>query len=288
MSKKGHACLHGTATDKICCCCLNSGCLIECSKCGHKEFKKCHTASDVQKTKGSKTSNVGAKQSAAENKKKLKFESPKTAGKKGSIVDPELEFTNPNPDLQELFIEYDKKFFYGALRKHNVTVAWSKRLKVSVGNCRDDYPPIIQLSEPLLKLRPRKDTVETLLHEMIHAYLAVVPGQYEEEEHGPKFFKQMERIDRLAGTNLTVDHDFHDEVDHYSYFWECSGKCKKQIVSAVFRPPSSANVWWNDHQKNCGGKFNLIHDPKKKTGKNPEPKSEVLQDFQQNRCPYAL
>jgi hypothetical protein len=29
------------------------------------------------------------------------------------------------------------------------------------------------ISIPLLKLRPRKDLVETLLHEMIHAYLFV-------------------------------------------------------------------------------------------------------------------
>lgn len=31
----------------------------------------------------------------------------------------------------------------------------------------------IRLSESLLKLRPRKDLVETLLQEMIHSYLVV-------------------------------------------------------------------------------------------------------------------
>ena len=30
---------------------------------------------------------------------------------------------------------------------------------------------VIRLSEPLLKLRPVKDLKETLLHEMIHAYI---------------------------------------------------------------------------------------------------------------------
>jgi len=30
---------------------------------------------------------------------------------------------------------------------------------------------VIRLSEPLLKLRPAKDLKETLLHEMIHAYI---------------------------------------------------------------------------------------------------------------------
>lgn len=34
----------------------------------------------------------------------------------------------------------------------------------------------IRLSKPLLQYRPRKDLVETLLHEMIHAYLFLSDG----------------------------------------------------------------------------------------------------------------
>jgi hypothetical protein len=44
---------------------------------------------------------------------------------------------------------------------------------------------LIRLSVPLLKLRPRKDLVETLLHEMIHAYLFVTDGDDDHDGHGP-------------------------------------------------------------------------------------------------------
>lgn len=57
----------------------------------------------------------------------------------------------------------------------------------------------ITLSEPLLKLRPRKDLVETLLHEMIHAYLFVTDNNRDRDGHGPEFHKHMYRINSEAG-----------------------------------------------------------------------------------------
>lgn len=57
----------------------------------------------------------------------------------------------------------------------------------------------ITLSEPLLKLRPRKDLVETLLHEMIHAYLFVTNNNQDRDGHGPEFHKHMYRINAEAG-----------------------------------------------------------------------------------------
>lgn len=58
----------------------------------------------------------------------------------------------------------------------------------------------ITLSEPLLKLRPRKDLVETLLHEMIHAYLFVTHNNRDKDGHGPEFQKHMHRINADAGS----------------------------------------------------------------------------------------
>lgn len=57
----------------------------------------------------------------------------------------------------------------------------------------------ITLSEPLLKLRPRKDLVETLLHEMIHAFLFVTHNNRDRDGHGPEFHKHMVRINKEAG-----------------------------------------------------------------------------------------
>ena len=52
----------------------------------------------------------------------------------------------------------------------------------------------IRLSVPLLKLRPRKDFVETLLHEMIHAYLFVTDGNDDHDGHGPAFHEHVSSI----------------------------------------------------------------------------------------------
>jgi hypothetical protein len=43
---------------------------------------------------------------------------------------------------------------------------------------------VIRLSEPLLKYRPRIDLVQTLLHEMIHAYLYLTRNFKDRGEHG--------------------------------------------------------------------------------------------------------
>lgn len=49
----------------------------------------------------------------------------------------------------------------------------------------------VRLSEPLLTLRPRHDLINTLLHEMIHAYLFLQPGvsaaRLDRDGHGADF-----------------------------------------------------------------------------------------------------
>jgi hypothetical protein len=41
-------------------------------------------------------------------------------------------------------------------------------------------------------------------HEMIHAYLFVTQNNRDRDGHGPEFHKHMYRINREAGTNITV------------------------------------------------------------------------------------
>ena len=54
----------------------------------------------------------------------------------------------------------------------------------------------VRLSEPLLKFRPRSDFINTLLHELIHAYLFVTghPGANDHNGHGPEFLKHAKRV----------------------------------------------------------------------------------------------
>ncbi|KAG0266403.1 hypothetical protein DFQ27_009779 [Actinomortierella ambigua] len=42
----------------------------------------------------------------------------------------------------------------------------------------------IRLSEPLLKFRPESDYIDTLLHEMIHAYLFITKAIQDHDGHG--------------------------------------------------------------------------------------------------------
>ncbi|NXK52849.1 SPRTN protein, partial [Chauna torquata] len=138
----------------------------------------------------------------------------------------------------------------------------------------------IRLSEPLLKLRPRKDLVETLLHEMIHALLFVTNNDRDRESHGPEFCKHMRRINRLTGANVTIYHNFHDEVDLYrQHWWRCNGPCQNRkpyfgyVKRSMNRAPSARDFWWAEHQERCGGTFTKVKEPENFSKKSKE-KSE--------------
>ncbi|XP_057591482.1 DNA-dependent metalloprotease SPRTN isoform X1 [Hippopotamus amphibius kiboko] len=186
-----------------------------------------------------------------------------------SLVDASWELVDPTPDLQALFVQFNDRFFWGQLEA--VEVKWSARMTLCAGICSYEGRGgmcSIRLSEPLLKLRPRKDLVETLLHEMIHAYLFVTNNDKDREGHGPEFCKHMHRINRLTGANITVYHTFHDEVDEYrQHWWRCTGPCQHRkpyygyVKRATNRAPSAHDYWWAEHQKTCGGTYVKIKEP---------------------------
>jgi len=97
--------------------------------------------------------------------------SSSSLGAPHSLLSPSLELTDPHPDIHALFLAYDASFFGGALAAGGVEVRWSPRMTLCAGLCA--FQPAtrfcsVRLSEPLLKLRPRADLVNTLLHEMTH------------------------------------------------------------------------------------------------------------------------
>ncbi|KAF5922040.1 DNA-dependent metalloprotease SPRTN [Diceros bicornis minor] len=204
-----------------------------------------------------------------------------------SLVDASWELVDPTPDLQALFVQFNDRFFWGQLEA--VEVKWSMRMTLCAGICSYEGRGgmcSIRLSEPLLKLRPRKDLVETLLHEMIHAYLFVTNNDKDREGHGPEFCKHMHRINRLTGANITVYHTFHDEVDEYRrHWWRCNGPCQYKkpyygyVKRATNRAPSAHDYWWAEHQKTCGGTYIKIKEPenysKKGKGKTTLGKQPV-------------
>lgn len=170
--------------------------------------------------------------------------------------------SDPNPDLHTLFLNYNTLFFQSKLS--HIEVKWSKRMTICAGLCY--YFPggycSVRLSEPLLKFRPRSDFINTLLHELIHAYLFVTSDVRDRDGHGPQFLELADRINRMSGSKITVFHTFHDEVDHYrTHIWQCNGPCKDQapyfgtVKRSMNRPPQPADKWFAMHQSNCSGTF---------------------------------
>ncbi|KFB36452.1 AGAP004082-PA-like protein [Anopheles sinensis] len=199
-----------------------------------------------------------------------------------NLVHPEWEILDPTPDIFSLFPLFDRKFFQGRLSC--VQLEWSKKMYNCAGICyqrsnRLGKSCIIRLSEPLLKLRPRKDLIQTLLHEMIHAYCFVLGIREGNGGHGPTFKKIMNGINKIAGTNITVYHSFHDEVNLYkTHWWKCNGPCQNRhpffglVKRTTNRKPGTYDFWWQEHQLTCGGEFIKIREPspKRKRATNKE------------------
>ena len=127
----------------------------------------------------------------------------RSSSKPVSCVSAEWETIDPTPDLHALFLEFNQTFFWGKLVM--CEVRWSPRMYTCAGICR--YSPrerfcTIGISIPLLKLRPRKDLVETLLHEMIHAFLFITDNNDNHDGHGPEFHKHMYRINGATGASI--------------------------------------------------------------------------------------
>ncbi|KAM4522524.1 DNA-dependent metalloprotease SPRTN [Odontesthes bonariensis] len=186
-----------------------------------------------------------------------------------SIVDESWEMLDPSPDARAMFLEFNDMFFWGKLS--GVEVKWSPRMTLCAGVCSYEGRGglcSIRLSEPLLKLRPRKDLVQTLLHEMIHALLFVTQNNRDRDGHGPEFCKHMNRINKASGTSITIYHTFHDEVDAYrQHWWRCDGPCQSRkpyfgyVKRAMNRAPSSLDPWWEDHRRRCGGTYTKVKEP---------------------------
>uniref|UniRef100_A0A3P9AL09 DNA-dependent metalloprotease SPRTN n=1 Tax=Esox lucius TaxID=8010 RepID=A0A3P9AL09_ESOLU len=186
-----------------------------------------------------------------------------------SIVDESWETLDPSPDVRAMFLEFNDTFFWGKLS--GVEVKWSPRMTLCAGVCSYEGRGglcSIRLSEPLLKLRPRRDLVQTLLHEMIHALLFVTQNNRDRDGHGPEFCKHMDRINQATGTKITVYHTFHDEVDLYrQHWWRCDGPCQTRrpyfgyVKRSMNRAPSSQDPWWGEHLRSCGGTYTKIKEP---------------------------
>lgn len=130
----------------------------------------------------------------------------------------------------------------------------------------------------------------------------------------------MDRINKSAGTTITIYHTFHDEVRHYqTHVWKCDGSCQHQppyfgivrrsmnryrntaphrsssclwaalyLILVLFdvdllsnRPPQPADRWFAEHQATCGGIYTKISEPEPK--KKPAVKKSATNTEQAPR-----
>lgn len=195
-------------------------------------------------------------------------------------------------NLFDEFALYNKLFFAGKL--DCVAVEWSKRMTLCAGTfqVKDDLP-LIRLSEPLLKFRELKETKETLIHEMIHAWNYVEKHDLSDDPsgHGVNFKRKMIEINEKSEFKINVYHDFIDEVDyHRKHVWRCDGVCKSKppyfgyVKRAMNRPPGKGDRWFAEHELTCGGKFTKISEPENyKIKKNKNKKTNMNNNINKNK-----
>lgn len=172
------------------------------------------------------------------------------------------------PDIAELFYYLNDLYFSSKLK---CKITWSNKMTRCAGLCyyiksKNSNSCIIRLSEPLLKYRSLEDLIDTILHEMIHAYLFVYGdgsnSYHNRDGHGEAFQEWMHKINQSAGTRITVYHSFQNEVDLYrTHIWKCNGPCSSRppyyglVKRSINRPPQPADSWYNSHRKSCNGSF---------------------------------
>ncbi|KAF1840964.1 uncharacterized protein K460DRAFT_410357 [Cucurbitaria berberidis CBS 394.84] len=186
----------------------------------------------------------------------------------------------PFIDIHELINHYNVLYFRKLLLSR-VQVLWSPRLTLCAGICElskdastGKFTRIrLKLSTPLLQYRPRPDTINTLLHEAIHAYFFITTSWKHSRGddgtgHGVGFQLLADAINNHGSYQVTIYHTFHDEVESYrTHVWQCDGPCKVQppyfglVKRSMNRAPGKSDSWWSRHEAECGGNYTKTQEP---------------------------
>jgi hypothetical protein len=124
-----------------------------------------------------------------------------------------------------------------------------------------------------LQYRPRSDTIDTLLHEAIHAYFFITTSWRHSRGddgtgHGVGFQLLADAVNNHGNYEVTIYHTFHDEVETYrTHVWQCDGPCRSQppffglVKRSMNRAPGKSDTWWLKHEAECGGMYTKIKEP---------------------------
>ncbi|XP_054156775.1 putative uncharacterized protein DDB_G0291812 [Oppia nitens] len=140
---------------------------------------------------------------------------------------------DPVPDIQAMFRRYDEKYFDGVLFEHEVELFWINNMYIAAGitypeNRHKCRPIQIKLSRPLLRFAGEKQIRETLLHEMIHAYLFALNIS---DAHGPEFIKKMHQLNRMEGLSISVYHNMVYDQDGFYRAWINNRRAREKFAA---------------------------------------------------------
>ena len=225
------------------------------------------------------------------------YEYNNTSNNITSITNTNTNNHNPTTTLSEEDLSYTPIDVFSFFQLYNtlyfsdqlffVSLEWSKRMKLCAGLFEVNNQLMkIKLSQPLLQFRSNKEIKETLLHEMIHAFLHINKKEDSRDGHGNFFKEKMNEINKKTGLNITVYHSFHDEVDYFkTHIWRCNGKCKYEypyygyVKRSMNRAPGKNDRWFEEHSKKCGGKFEKMNNVKIQKNKNNNEKRGVKDKY---------
>ena len=85
-------------------------------------------------------------------------------------------------------------------------------------------------------------------------FFFILDGNDDHDGHGPAFHEHMYRINKKTGTNISVYHSFHDEVDSFrTHWWQCDGPCRsrKPFFGLVKRAMNRQGPLITDGRNSC-------------------------------------
>lgn len=209
--------------------------------------------------------------------------------RKEKLLHPQWDTLNVTTDVVALFKHFDSKFFQSRLK--SVTMEWSKNMHSCAGisySLRNGSGKdvTVRLSEPILKLKSRRDLIDNMLHQMIHAYLFLMKIREGNGGHGAYFKKIMLAINKVAGTKITPDITLPNDLDYSrQYWWRCNGICQDRgpffgfVQTETASSPDNEVQWYAKHQELCGGTFMKIKGPEitEKAKRRRVPKEQRME-----------
>lgn len=125
-------------------------------------------------------------------------------------------------ELKRRYKEFNSKYFYNKLPQ-SMRIVVNPRFKTVAGQFtfyrKEPYRNNISLATKYIEMYP-EEVDDTLIHEMIHAYLYELG--YWKEGHGARFKQEMRRLNNL-GCNITIYNENSFSTKKYNYALQCMG-----------------------------------------------------------------